>query len=218
MTTLTTSRNHRNRDLQLALKHDCFTKQTPEADFWAGYIAADGCIVGSRIQLSCMQSDREFLGKFRRWVGSQHKISQGLSNKTSTCHCQLAFKSEQMIADLGAYYNIRPRKSLNAIPPTRESLHFVAGLWMGDGHISWANRRQHYTCGFCGSKEMMEWVRHYFSDLTAGKVTPTGPIYEFAVGGRENAPKVLQRIFHSAPFVLDRKYKLYQDCLSRVGT
>ncbi len=200
--------------LQEQLKHDCFSIQTFDADFWAGVIAADGCITGNRVQIGLQESDKEFLELWQSWCNSKHKIARGFSKKSGTWSYQSAFKSEQMIEDLKKYYNIGPRKSLNAKPPNRKSLHFIAGLFMGDGHISFRSQRQHYTCGFCGSKDMMEWVRTYFTDLTKGKVTPAASIYEFAIGGRYNAHEALVRIFDNSPFVLDRKYQRYLHSLS----
>jgi len=62
--------------LQKNLKHDCFSKQTPESDFWAGFIAADGNISdNNRISIGLSSIDQYFIQEFAKWCNSKHTIN-----------------------------------------------------------------------------------------------------------------------------------------------
>lgn len=208
-------RNGRNLLAQRHLNHNAFSEQTPEADFWAGFIAADGCISKKRELVFGLQAkDADFLCLFRSWVGSGHKV--GLYKNS----VRLQFRSDQMVKDLLHHYNIGPRKSLISVPPNRRSMEFIAGYWAGDGWLYFDGRQ--WRCGFIGTKEICEWVAIHFNDLGSPGIrharNTLHNVYTLHFGGNNLVPLVMGRIADATVFWLDRKRQVYDTMLATINT
>jgi hypothetical protein len=97
-------------------------------------------------------------------------------------------------------------------PPTRKSLGFIAGYWMGDGHIEFSSQGD-WNIGFVGTPLFLEWVRGYFLDLSAAHVRPMNAAWRLTYGGNRLVPKIMERIAAHSPFWIRRKYNKYQEML-----
>lgn len=112
----------------------------PYAAYWAGFMAADGCIKASGknkslyLSIGLAEKDTEHLQTFRTWLRSTHTIGY----RTATRSSHLTIGDKQLIKDLMEIWNIHPRKSLTLEPPNCAPAvytHYLRGLFDGDGHF-----------------------------------------------------------------------------------
>jgi len=200
------------------IRDNAFTLQTPEADFWAGVLAADGSVTKNRITLGFKQSDLGFLEQWRDWVGSKHKIdyrTKTTKDGKKFKSCYNTFSSGAIVKDLLSYYNITERKSLTLIPPAnRATLPFVAGLWAGDGTIGrYKNKYGTYnwTIAVCGTKPMMEMVQQQFKIFSKAKVKRVkANLFEISYHGNKLCQTIGKTLLANSVFRLDRKVKLLE--------
>jgi hypothetical protein len=110
-----------------------FQHETRDSSYWAGFIAADGCVdEKGRVRFYLQLSDHNHLAKFAEFVGSTHKLN--LDEKRN--RCSIEFTSRAMVKDL-LRWSITPRKSVTYTPPTDLAYlrHFLRGMIDGDGTI-----------------------------------------------------------------------------------
>ena len=115
---------------------DAFSSFTEESCYWAGFLAADGCITGGTLKLCLGYDDHSHVEKFKEFIGSSHKIAV---NTEKYYRSEISFKQEKVILDLKNNFNITPNKSLTYTLPTKIPKemfkHFVRGYFDGDGCI-----------------------------------------------------------------------------------
>jgi len=112
--------------------HHIFKNKNSESLYWAGFIAADGNICNSYLNIGLMESDINHLIKFKEWIKADTKVR--LKAKTKSCY--FAIKNPVMCEDI-LKYGIYPRKSLTYDPPLfcEQSVDFWRGMIDGDGHV-----------------------------------------------------------------------------------
>jgi len=171
------------------INHYYFSEPNLENSYWAGFIAADGCIKDPKnrpskgISIRLAQIDIGHLEKFKLNIKSDHEIFTGISKptdfvKTANAYCNLSFSSNQIAEDLAKYWNIVPRKAMRLKPPNiinrEQKLAFIAGYIDGDGSYSWTGIRYRVdgsivprrpTLSIYGTKEMLEWIRSELGDF-----------------------------------------------------
>lgn len=191
-------------------------KSCPNANYWAGFIAADGCVdKKGRIRFYLQLSDREHLEKFARFVGSDHKIN--LNEERN--RCSIEFVCRPMAEDL-EYWGIYPNKSLTYEPPAQYSnRHFVRGLFDGDGTIceSFSNKNSVTATLYAGlacSYPCRDWFTWYCNNALGISLKQYEKENMVTITMNTNKSKIfLEEIYRDTDkeFRLDRKYKLYQD-------
>lgn len=156
-----------------------FSNLSIESCYWAGFIAADGCIgKNNSVHIGLSTKDECQVVKFIQCIGYNGDIKRGiLTNKNGS----ISFYSRvsiwgvpQWIEDLNRKFNITNRKSLTLKPPiclnNQQSLSFIAGYLDGDGSIKLVNRKGRN--GFCkirpsigqlevsivGTIEVLKWI------------------------------------------------------------
>lgn len=145
-----------------------FAEPNPTNSYWAGLIAADGCIVLDRgykiLHLGLKSQDGAHLEKLQSSIGAgvlQDKATY--LESTGKTYGSTAFKlySEKICQDLNDNFNITPRKSLVLSPPPLEgdcATAFVAGYVDGDGSYVKDRNRPRLTA--LGTFEMLRWISH----------------------------------------------------------
>ncbi len=134
-----------------------YNLDSPETQYWLGFICADGCVVHSIREsgnhtylLQLTSKDDEILNKYKNYFGDYININKG----TGSCKvAQVGSKElcEYFINEL----NITPRKSLTLDPKVEYSPDFIRGYFDGDGFIS--NNKYNYRANFTsGSKIFLE--------------------------------------------------------------
>jgi hypothetical protein len=185
---------------------------------WAGYIAADGCIIGGRsVKLACKTDDLEILKSFNEDLESTYpikKTSTVLSNGKSYFGYQIVFRSQGIIGDLEKNFRIGARKSLTLRPPLIKDSEFqksyMVGLINGDGSIFRDYARNIVNLRVTGTHEICLWCKGIYCSVFQledkfSYIYKNGRIFSFSVGNI-NALLFLRSISNLGVFYLKRKW------------
>lgn len=137
-----------------------FGKQDLHAAYWAGFIAADGCVVRhprNEVKIGLHYKDRGQLERFCRDTQFDGPITtqrQMVRITVCSAHCWLW--------DLELIYNIGPAKTKTLQPPNvtgRMALAYIVGYIDGDGCWAVLNRRRGYRMlNLLGTYEVLTWM------------------------------------------------------------
>src|SRR5262245_47863539 len=110
--------------VQYAYNRSFFAVLNDQSAYWAGFLAADGCVHPGRksVQVILKADDRGHLNRFARTLGYTGPITDfettnefapegTMLSRLTLCHAQ------EMIDDLRRHFNITRRKSLTLEPP-----------------------------------------------------------------------------------------------------
>jgi hypothetical protein len=138
---------------------------TIKSCYWAGFIAADGCINTGRnsevLSIKISNKDYHLLENFL--------IDTECSNKILKCKGQdqsrLVIRSKQWIKDLKEVFNLGPNKSMTYTFPNLvdEELikAFIIGYIDGDGSICFIGKDKYLKLSVCGTSEFLNWMKYY---------------------------------------------------------
>lgn len=194
-----------------------FKEFSKSSCYWAGFIAADGCVMDNgTLKIMLHYDDTAHLEKFKSFVGSSHKIS---SNTDKYYRSELSFRNTSIIEGLRNNFNVVPRKSLvYKLPSSIPEVYlkdFLRGYFDGDGCIceSFSN---------VNSKTATLYTTITGSDIFIEKVTTlllnllgiTGHIQKkekvsVVKYNTNNSLALLKFLYEDAEDYLDRKYALY---------
>lgn len=126
------SKNHR----KYSINDNYFTKYTLNSCYWAGFLAADGCLRDSNeMVLQLNNQDVKQLELFKNHISSTHPIKSCPNNMS-----KLVWASGNMKKDLINNFNVTPHKTFTLKPPPIKDwnfkLAFLIGLIDGDGCIT----------------------------------------------------------------------------------
>ncbi|MEW6125631.1 MAG: LAGLIDADG family homing endonuclease [Acidobacteriota bacterium] len=169
-----------------------FKLPNPENSYWAGFIAADGCLYAKKNQLLLYtaQKHRDHLRRFASAVQYDGPIVEMKKNKSafqsysSLAGLQICGVSE-WLRDLELNFNVTPKKSHTLQPPTLADndciLAFVVGYLDGDGCINLfdKDRKQPYVSitFTSGSEDILAWIRDFFDENYPTARTDKAGIY-----------------------------------------
>jgi hypothetical protein len=138
---------------------DFFARDTQEAFYFAGFIAADGCVskreYSDSVKISIKNTDREVLDALKRYLEFDGPIRDGHCGGFNGCRqVGMSITSKKMCADLKRF-GIDSCKSFTYKIPNEIKCHplvnhFLRGLVDGDG---WINSKQSLVVGLCGSND-----------------------------------------------------------------
>lgn len=147
-----------------------------EACYWAGFLAADGCIIeragGFSLKIELQESDKNILFNFLRFldcnslVFNSQKVSHHSGKVYSYSNIQInAGRNDQLILDLINKFNVTPRKTKTLRPPnlktTEQKMSFIAGFFDGDACLQLQKTKYGHIPSIavtCGSKIFLEWI------------------------------------------------------------
>jgi hypothetical protein len=162
-----------------------FKELNPESCYWAGLIAADGCVINNVITLGFKSSDLHLLEEFKNFLDfkgdikhyTKNYIYKGVSSPKYFSSIHLT--SPQIVSDLKVNFNISSKKSLTLTPPNIYDKNlidcFICGLLDGDGSICLLNsKRQKTLCiSLVGTWEIISWVNKRINEIVGtGNRTP----------------------------------------------
>jgi hypothetical protein len=111
--------------------------------YYAGFIAADGCITDkNNLQIALQKSDSDFLKKFNSFMECSREIrySEQQLNFKNFYKATITYQSKKLATDLLTNFLLKPRKTLNVDFPKHLSLDmklsYVVGNFDGDGCLS----------------------------------------------------------------------------------
>lgn len=126
--------------------------------YWAGFIAADGCIMDNMVRIKLQSQDRDHLVRFANDCGFTGPVYDRDSYVSLG-----VYGVPYWVSDLKTRFNITPRKTSTLLPPnslTREqTIAFIVGLVDGDGCISYDTNNHTHRLDICGTESMMRWVQ-----------------------------------------------------------
>lgn len=175
-----------------------FSTPNIENCYWAGFIAADGCLWsrGDAVEISLQETDLNHLKLLAQCVGFDgpvEKCKSAGSFPTTQCRYRLTFyKSQAWHKDLGMNFNITPRKSLTLQPPAltgKLALAFIIGYIDGDGCFSYCKRDDLNIFTIDGTQQMLEWIKTIFdhefpsNTLSVVRRSPKGKQYIYRFSG-----------------------------------
>lgn len=199
------------------LRHDAFHGFSEEACYWAGFLAADGCIHQSaygqpRIFLNLCQEDIGHLEKMRTFVNTSNAIvlsehdAFGSEEKPYKTAC-LSWTSKYQ-ASLLRELGILPHKEGRFVP---DSLAMNPAYWRGlvdgDGCVY---KPDAGTVYLSGQKAIIDgWET--FCNFTAGRtdairVRSKPGVLVGSVRMKHDAATIIRKLYQGASIYLDRKY------------
>ena len=187
----------------------CFEDLNEGSLYWAGFLAADGCVHKGRISLGLMKPDAEHVEKFIEFTKSEHQL--GLCDKTNKA--RVSFHSSKIAEDL-LKFGITPRKSLTYCPTEMcvNSRDFWRGMVDGDGSVIAPGHKKykHSQIRLFGSIGAVSAFKKYIEDNIC-KVTSSihkhSSIFSFTTTG-VIANKVIKDLYGGNPkYALNRKYE-----------
>lgn len=137
-----------NKPILYTCNHEFFSKDSQSSFYWAGFFAADGCILDKRsskmVTLALSKRDVSHIDKFKGAISADNPIKDFLvrNSKRSlkwndTWKSEIKITSDQLSDDLSRF-NVVPRKSKTYTFPEwliDHALvnHFMRGYFDGDG-------------------------------------------------------------------------------------
>lgn len=213
------------------IKNKCderfFSCDTPQSFYWAGFIAADGCVCLDkgkypRLKICLAEKDKDHLVKFKRAIkfeGKVHTYHLEKYNSRST----ITIASSKVFNDL-ARFNIVPRKTLIYTFPkwlNNHPLvnHFMRGYFDGDGSFSvyrnYNSTIDNLAMNICGTGEFL---KAYKRILIAAGIKLNGNIYKssssnisiFSCKGNRKITKIRDFLYNNATkdIRLERKFNI----------
>lgn len=143
------------------LRHEFFRDPTPESDWLAGLIAADGNISGKSWTLA-QSSDygRAMVEHVSLLVDHRLTLSSSQPKmKNANRSHSIYVPSSQMTNDLWELYGIGPRKTLTYGWPALDgarAANFLRGYIDGDGCVGKYHKTQHLTIALVGTAEFIQ--------------------------------------------------------------
>lgn len=184
-----------------------FERDTPESFYWAGFIAADGCITKNQIAICLGNKDRSHLEKFKRAIKHSGKIryydQRPIRNSITV---SLSISSKYIVNDL-IRFGIKPKKSLTYRFPewiiNHEMLnHFVRGYCDGDGCFFISKTSDAMGFKVRGTEEFLKILRNCLSDNCGVSNNVQIPfdsgIYGLPYNGRINIIKIRNFIYNNS--------------------
>jgi len=176
--------------------------------YWAGFLAADGCVHKDRISLGLMKPDVEHIRKFIEFTKAEHQL--GLCDKTNKA--RVSFHSTKIAEDL-LKFGITPRKSLIYCPTVIciNSRDFLRGMVDGDGSVVAPG---HKKCKYSrvklfGTIESVSAFKKYIDEnvcKTTSAIHKHSSIFMFSTTGVV-ANKIIENLYGGNPkYALNRKY------------
>lgn len=130
---------------------DFFGSYNEISCYWAGFIAADGCIgtrpnkVDKFLTIALKRSDKSHLENFIKHISGENlkiinRETTAISGGKKYPYSSVILYKTKIVDDLDEFFSIRPQKTLNTIfPPNipeQYKLDYIRGYIDGDGSIS----------------------------------------------------------------------------------
>ena len=148
--------------------HAFFSAYTAESCYWAGFLAADGCVNKKKptIVLALQEADRATVEHMKACVEAEHPVRTHKKDRTESFVCILAITSQQWKDDLAKNFSIVPAKSYTLKPPSERMPknmqgHFIRGVLDGDGSVD-ARGNHGYFAIVGAAKPFITWISRVF--------------------------------------------------------
>jgi hypothetical protein len=212
-----------------------FEEPTLENCYWAGFIAADGCIDKNygALRIRLKATERRHLERFLGctcYTGKIYECKVTLNGKIYN-QIQICISTNWKWAhDLDRIWSIGHNKSYNLLPPKLIDpvlcKAFIIGYIDGDGSIQIIDRRRrhpHKVIRFVGTQLFLKWIKEFCEQTYPGKgfgttVTKSkrGNYYNYTVTGL-GADKMFEDLSQLELPKLSRKWNETKLTIIRTG-
>jgi hypothetical protein len=147
---------------------DFFSEPNVLNSYWAGFIAADGCLTKKKhlFSIGLQARDGYHLEQLVKDVGYSGTVRYFTDNEGYDKAVVFIWGVKQWFLDLEKHFSIVPKKSLVLLPPkiiTEECIKsYLRGFIDGDGSVIFDSNPTKCFIRVCGTKGMMEWVKFWF--------------------------------------------------------
>lgn len=199
------------------LDYGYFKTPNLENSYWAGFIAADGCIddVKDRVRIKLLDSDKRHLEAFQGRCGCTSPIRNAPNGSRDYAALEI-MGTGRWREDLERNFCITARKTLTLQPPRhlpRElSLAFIIGYIDGDGCIFTEKvAKQPLRVGLqvTSTREVLVWIKGWMNALAPSvrmsRVAQTGKVCSYKIVGRKTE-SVLRTLLALPTPKLERKW------------
>jgi len=212
-----------------------FDYYNKESCYWAGFIAADGCVRATRatVSIHINKIDAEHLRKFCVCIGYTGGFVDDTKNNSIAVHVNGNWFPPALLANFDIGTHKSKRLCFPPKLPHKYAKEFIRGVFDGDGSIgvrSYGKNNQFklLTFSVVGTREMLEGIRllllkevgiYCKSKNTEGVVRKTGNIYSLSFAGR-NALRIFNWFYKKSDVSLrlDRKYVRYIEYLRETSS
>jgi hypothetical protein len=161
-------KSNKGRGRRHDVDYNYFSTLDPERAYWAGFIAADGCLYersGGTLSFLLKRTDYKHLEKFKENCSYSGPVRFGRTPLLGKRYdnARLAISGVQKwFEDLYDHYSLTPRKSLTLQAPTitDEILLkcFIIGYFDGDGCLSY-DGRPNWRISFRGNVDFLNFIK-----------------------------------------------------------
>jgi len=131
------------------LNENFFKNPTIINSYWAGFIAADGCIHFNKdrkyysLTLGLAEKDKNHILKFKKAINTNYSIGNTIVNGHKVARLSM-YRVNNLVKHLDNNFNITPRKSLTLKYPKKlkikDRISFIIGYIDGDGSIFYTKK------------------------------------------------------------------------------
>lgn len=193
---------------------DFFKYDNELSYYWAGFIAADGCILKNKysniLKIALSIKDIDHLEKFKNDIESNHPI------KTYDSYCQIYITSNDFENDLKRFNIVKNKTHIYTFPINlNQNLihHFMRGYFDGDG--SWyyhkvINKTNQLCFSLRGTLDFLKIYKNYLNENnidTKSNCLLSSGIGQLSISGNKITEKIINYLYKDANIYLDRKYK-----------
>lgn len=216
--------------------HRFFSRDTEESFYWAGFIAADGCVYkknkNRRLIISLAEKDQKHLECFKRQIQFDGPISKSItkhshknSNWKDSVKLTVSVSSSQFFEDLKRFNIIPAKTHVYTFPEWlidhKYVNHFMRGYSDGDGSFFHDKTRPRVCFELRGTKEFLtiykEILENNFAIKSQVKVTTPDSTSKIKYYGKKIVPQITNFLYKEATTMLDRKYLIAKKSIELLG-
>ena len=222
-----------NKPILYSCNESFFNEDNEKSFYWAGFLAADGCIVEKDnsliLSMGLSTKDRLHLEKFKSDLNAEHPIHEFvIKNSKRNSNWNDGYKAEIQICNTPICkslerFNVFPRKTKTYTFPSwlifnEHVNHFMRGYFDGDGSwfIGASKKTDQLFFSLRGTKDFLVLYRSILENKCNLK-QKTKPIRincnigVLEYGGNGISVKIRDFLYKNATVFLERKYDLVKD-------
>jgi transposase len=217
--------------------HSFFKEINEETLYWAGFIAADGCVyeksdLNKILYINLSSKDHEHLEKFAKVINYTGKVrkNNNLNRGKMREYSILTLNSKEIFEDL-AKFNIVPRKSFilkfpNWLIEHPLVHHFIRGYNDGDGCFSahkYKTKKNQIINKIVGTENFLENINLIFKNNLKNvsntvkfnnKIKSHISFFELTYSGNKILKSIAEFLYQDATIYLERKYDIIKHLLN----
>lgn len=194
-------------------EHLFLDTSTEECQYWLGFLAADGALVHNQVLLNLAIKDDTHLDKFIAYTKA-HKM---YLKKTNSCR---AYFSSQVVVKRLISYGITRRKTHTIEYLLPLTVHFVRGVFDGDGCIS--NTLLRITPKFslvsASYVFILQLYNFFLSQGIQLNLTENKGLWQISTGKTSTVSALYKLLYEGSTIFLQRKYDRFGSVVQKYTT